>query len=154
MYAYHCICENNHKIFQILTFSIIISEMLYKSLQFFSENLSPFFLTYILILFVCLSLYLRFYQKMSSILSIILCNPQFYHTYVRWKSTVLSENVSSSFFDCILFVFLCFSLHLSLFQKTLNFINYLELSSIFSYMLEENLQFYRKISPLLFKNTF
>ena len=35
------------------------------------------------IVFVCRSMYLRIFQDKSSILSIILCNLQFYHTYIR-----------------------------------------------------------------------
>ena len=37
--------------------------MLYKSLQFLSENISTSFFTDTLIVFVCLSLYLRFYEN-------------------------------------------------------------------------------------------
>ena len=35
------------------------------------------------------------FPRKSSILSVILCNPQVYHTYVWWKPSVLSDNMSS-----------------------------------------------------------
>ena len=58
------------------------------------------------------------FQRKLSMLLVILSNPQFYHTYVRWKSSGLSQNMSSSFFNCILIVFVCLSLYLSFhFQK-------------------------------------
>ena len=49
----------------------------------------------------------------KSILSVILCNPQFYHTYITWKSSVPSQNISCSVFNRILIVFVCLSLYLS-----------------------------------------
>ena len=48
--------------------------------SFLSGNISTSLFNYILIVFVCCSLYLSFFPSKSSILSIILYNPSFYHT--------------------------------------------------------------------------
>ena len=66
----------------------------------------------------------EFFPKISSIFSIIICNPQFYHTYVRLKSAVLPENISTSFFIYIQIIFGCLLVYLRFFQKNLNFISY------------------------------
>ena len=59
----------------------------------------------------------EFFPKKSSILSVILCNPQFYDTYVRLKSSVLPENISTSLFNYLIILFVCLSLYLSFFLK-------------------------------------
>ena len=99
-----------------MNFPYFIRNMLYKIFSF-NKKVSNSFFNNVIIEFVCLSLYLRFSKKIF--LSIIQCN-QFYHTYVIWKYSVLSEKVSSSFFNCILIVFVCLSFYLSfLFKKIL-----------------------------------
>ena len=77
-----------------------------------SENISTSIFNHILIIFVCLSLYLSFFKK-SSILLVMLCNPQIYYTYFRGKSSDLYKNYSSSFFNNTLLVLVCLSLYLS-----------------------------------------
>ena len=95
-----------------------------------SENISTSLFNCLLIVFVCRSLYLSVFTNKSSILSIISCNPQFSHTYVRWRSSVLYINVSSSFFNNTVVVFVCLSCIWGFFQYIFNFINYLMLSWI------------------------
>ena len=124
-----------------------------KSLQL-TDYVSFSFFNCILIVFVCLSLYLSFFW-INLILSIMLCNLQFYHTFVRWKPSILSEYISSSFFNCILSVFVCLSLQLSFFSKNLQCykLSYVILNFNI-HMLEDFLQFYRKMAPLPFSITF
>ena len=81
----------------------------------------------------------------------ILSNPQFFNTYVRWKSSDLSENVSCSFFNCILIVFVCLSLHLWFFKKIFYSIYSFKVSSISTEMWCKNLQFIRKCLHFFFK---
>ena len=89
------------------------------------ENISISFFNYILIIFGSQSLYLNF-KKKSLIVSVTLCNPQFYHAYFRWKSSVVSENISTSLFIYILIVFVCWPFYLSFFnQLNLQFYSYL-----------------------------
>ena len=66
----------------------------------------------------CMPIYLaEIFPRKSSVLSVFLCNSQFY-TSVRWKSSVLSENVSSYFFNCILIVFYAYHcIWVSFFKK-------------------------------------
>ena len=91
----------------------------------------------------------RLFPRIFSILSAILYNPQFYHTYVRWKSSILSENVSSSFFNRILIVFVCPSLYLSfLFQKNLVLKIILCYPQFYHTYVRWKILFYRKIFPL------
>ena len=94
----------------------------------------------------------QFFPNKSSILSIILCNLQFYDECVRRKFSVLLDNISSSFCKYILIVFVSLQFYVSFFSKN-SILLYLKFSSILSHMLEENLQFYRKISALLFSIT-
>ena len=121
-----------------------------------SENVSTSLFNYILIVFVCRSLYLGFFPNKCSVLSIIFCNPQFYHTYVRWKSSVLYENVSSPFFNNILGVFVCLSLYLSFcFPKYLQLYTFSYVILNFNiHMLEKNLQFYQQLSLFIFSISF
>ena len=49
---------------------------------------------------------------LNSILYIILSYPQFYHTHVREKSSILIENISTSFSDYVLIVFVSLPLYL------------------------------------------
>ena len=87
-----------------------------------------------IILFVCLSLYLRFFQK----------NPQFYqisYVILNFIMHILDETlqfyhkkISTFLFNWILILFLWVSLHFSFFQKIFNFIHYLVLSSILSHI--------------------
>ena len=88
LYAYHCICENYHKIQNFIRNVIQKSSVL-------SEKVSTFFFTYTLIVFVCLSQYLRFLLKKSSVFKIFLFYQPFY-LYVRCKSSELIENISTS----------------------------------------------------------
>ena len=61
--------------------------------------------------FICMPIIVcEIFLRKSSISSVILCNPQFYHTYIKWISAVLYKNVSSSLFNNTLFVFVCLSL--------------------------------------------
>ena len=63
---------------------------------------------------ICMSLILfYFFQKKSSNLSVIICNPQFYDTYARIKSSILLENISTSLFNYILIIIWWQSLYLS-----------------------------------------
>ena len=75
-----------------------------------SENISTSLFNYIQLVFVCTSFYLSIFPSKSSILSIILCSPQIYHTYITWKSSLLYKNISISFFNYILIVFICLSM--------------------------------------------
>ena len=120
------------------------------------RNNSISLFNYILIVFVCWSLYLSFFPNKSSILSIILCNPQFYHTYVRGKSSVLYEIVSSSFFNNTLVVFVCLILYLTFcFRKYLQLFKLSYIILNFNiHMIDENLLFYQKTSLFLFSITF
>ena len=113
-----------------------------------------FIFNYVIILFVCLSLYL-FFPKISSILSIIICNPQFYHTYVRLKSAVLPENISTSFFNYILIIFGCLLVYLRFFSKKSQFYQLSDvILNFIVHLLDNYLQFYQKISPLTFSIMF
>ena len=57
--------------------------------------------------YICLPIIVpEFFSIKSSIVSVILCNPQFYHTYVRWNSSVLSDNISTLLFNYILKYFM------------------------------------------------
>ena len=105
------------------------------------------------IVFVIRSLHLSIFLNKFQFF-IFLCYSQFYHTYYRWKSSVLYKNVSSSFFDTTLVVFVCLSLYLSFgFPKYLQFYKLSYVIFNFNmYMLDENLQFYQKMSPFLFFN--
>ena len=58
-------------------------------------------MNFILIVFVCLSWHLNFFSKNLQFYK--LSYPQYYHTYVTVKSEALLENVSTSFFNYILF---------------------------------------------------
>ena len=88
-----------------IPYSII--NILHENFSFVIQYLH-FIFHYVIILFVCLSLYLSFFPKKSSILSVIICNPQFHDTYVRLKSSVLPENVSTSLFKYILITLFSF----------------------------------------------
>ena len=57
------------------------------------------------------------FLRKSSFLSLFLCSNQLYHTYVRGKSLVLSENVSFFFLNCILIVFVNLPMYLRIFAK-------------------------------------
>ena len=158
MDAYHCIGVFS-KISKILSF-ILCNPQFYHAyirwkISIPSENVSTSLFNYILIVFVCRSLYLSIFPNKSSILSIILCNPQFYHTYVRWKSSVLYKNVSSSFFNNTLVVFVCLSLYLSFcFPKYLQFYKLSHVILNFNiHMLDENFQFNQQMSLFLFSIT-
>ena len=74
------------------------------------------------------------FLRKSSILSVFLCNPQFYHTYVRLKTVVVPENISTSF--SIMWYFYLYAYHCIwvFFQKIFNFINYPKYSSILSHI--------------------
>ena len=81
---------NNLQFYQI-SYVILnfIIDILTENLQFYHKMSTSFF-NWILIISAWLSLYLIF-SKISSILYIILSYPQFYYTYVRWKSSVLTK---------------------------------------------------------------
>ncbi len=78
----------------IFQYSYVIHFIICKLWRCKSSELAEYvftsFFNFILIVFVCLSLTLSFFLNKYSILLIILCNPQSYHTYIRWKSSVLS----------------------------------------------------------------
>ena len=82
----------------ILNFIILIWD---ENLQFYMKMSSCLFLLFSM--FICTSIIVSM---------VILSYPQFYHTYVRRKSTILIENVSTSFSDYILIVFVCLPLYL------------------------------------------
>ena len=160
MNAYPCIWVFFKKKTSILSFTLCNPQFCHAYFRWkssvLSENITTSLFNYILIVFLCRSLYLSIFPNKSSILSIILCNPQFYHTYVRWKSSVLYKIVSSSFFNNTLVVFVCLSLYLSFcFPKYLQFykLSYVILNFNI-HMLDENLQFYQKMSLFLFSITF
>ena len=132
-----------------------------------SENISTSLFNYMQLVFVCTSFYLSIFPSKSSILSIILCSPQIYHTYITWKSSLLYKNISISFFNYILIVLICLSMFLRFFKKVFNFINYVMVSSFYHtyiqfyklchvilifiiHILDENSQFYMKMFPCLF----
>ena len=83
-----------------------ISNIWYEIFSFVIKCLY-FIFKYVIIIFVYLSLYLSFFQKKSSIYSVIICNAQFYDTYVRRKSSVLPENISTSLCNYIQIIFGC-----------------------------------------------
>ena len=86
-----------------------------------SKNVATSFFNYLLHAFVCLSLYLTFFQKI--ILSIILCNHQFYETcYMKIFSFI--RKCFHFIFNYLLNVFICLLFYLSFFQKIFNIINY------------------------------
>ena len=119
-----------------------------------NENVSSSLLDYILIGFVWLPLYLWKLAQKFSIFKFFPMNFP-YLKICSMKSSVLAENVSTSLFNCILIVFVCLSLYLRFFQKNLQFyeLSYVILNFII-HMLEENIIFHRKMSPLLFTITF
>ena len=95
----------------------------------------------------------EFCPNKSSILSIVLCNLQFYPNYVRWKYSILHENVSSPIFNNTLFVFVCLSLYLSFrFPKYLQFYKLSYVILNFNvHMLDENLQYISKYLYFFFQ---
>ena len=118
-----------------------------------SENVSSSFFDYILNIFICLLLYLSLFQK----------NLQYYQlTYVIlqfiiqmfYENLVLSENISTSFFIYILIAFVCLSFHLSFSNNFLYYqLSYVILNFI-THRLDENMQYYPKISWLPFSIIF
>ena len=105
----------------------------------------------ILIVFVCLSLYPSFFLNKSSFFSINLCYPQFYLTYVRGISSVLWENVSTSFFNYILIIFVWAPLYLwKLPQKSSIFKFFLWISLFLWNMLYRIFSFVRKCLHFIF----
>ena len=114
--------------------TIILSEFIPKKSSILSINLcdppiyhtnvlwkSCFIRKYLHFLFhlhsncICMPIISSEFFQQFLILSIILCNPQFYHTQIRWKYAVLSENILTSFFNYILKVFVC--LYIWVFSK-------------------------------------
>ena len=83
-----------------MNFPYLIWNMLYKIFSFLRQCLHIRF--QLCDNCICIPIIAsEIFQRKSSILLVILSNPQFYHTYVRWKFSVLSQNMSSSFFNCI-----------------------------------------------------
>ena len=127
-----------------MNFHYFIRNRLYKIFSFIRKCLH-FLFNYLTILFVCLSLYVRFFQKKSSLLSDILCNPEFYHADFTW--------IFSSVIKCLHFVFqlnsndICMAIIVFEFFLIFNFIHYLMFSSILWYMLVDKLHYFTKISP-------
>ena len=156
MYAYHCIGVFPPKKSSILS-GILCNPQFYHTYirwksSVLSENVSTSFFNYILIVFVCWSSYLIFSNK-SSILSIILCNPQFYHAYVRWKYSVLYKIFSSSYSNNTLVVFVCLSLYLTFCFPKYQFYKLCYIILNFNiHMLDDNLWFYQKTSLFHFFN--
>ena len=112
-----------------MNFPYFISNMLYENFCFVRKYIHFIFI-YVVILFVCLSFYLSFFQKYL-VLSVIICNPQLYHTYVRFKSSLLQENLH--FLFQLYSNFICMCIIVSEFlKKIFNFISYPKLSSILS----------------------
>ena len=122
-----------------------------KIFSFIQKDSTSFF-NYILIVFVCLSLYQRFYQEnlqfnkisfviLRFIMHILDKNIQFYN-----KMSLLL------FFKRILIIFEWLSLYLSFLQKNLQFytLPYVILNFII-HMLDGNLQFFMKCLHLLFQ---
>ena len=105
--------------------------------------------------FICMPITVSdFFQKKSSILSIIICNPQFYHTYVRWKSSVLPENIYTSFFNYILIIFGCLSLYLRFWKKIFNFISYPMIQQFYhTHVRWKSSVHYKNVSSSFFNNT-
>ena len=98
-----------------------------------SENVSNSFFRCILIAYLWLSLYLSVFSKKCKFISVILCNPHFYHAYFTWKSSVLSENISTSLFNCLLIVFVCRSLYLSVFTNKSSILSIISCNPQFSH---------------------
>ena len=98
--------------------------------------------------------YIWFFLNKSLILSIILCNPQFYHIYVRGKSLDLYANVSPFFFNNTLVVLVCLSLYLSFyFPKYLQFYKLIFVILNFNiHMLDENFHFFSENISISFFN--
>ena len=109
-----------------------------------------FIFKYVIVLYVCLSLYLSFFQKNLQFypLSHVILN---FMIHVRLKYSVRPEHIFTSLFNYILIIFECLSecfLNLKCYQLsyvTLNFI---------MHILEEMFHFYQKISPLCISITF
>ena len=141
------------KIFSFSNFPNIINFVMHKLAANIQNLQNIFHVPFQLysIVFVCLSQYLWFFLNKSSILSVILCNPPFYHTYVRGKSSVLSECLHFLFQLCVI-VFVCLSLYLRCFKENLKFfqLSYVILNFII-HMLDENLQFIQKCLHILFQ---
>ena len=117
----------------------------------FYRKMSPLLFA---IIFVCVPLYLwKFPQKFSIFkfflwISLIWCE-------TCYMKSVLSENVSTSFFNYVIIVFVCLSLYMRVFIENLQFyqISYVILNFIID-MLDENLWFYEKMSFLPFSLEF
>ena len=155
MDAYHCISVflKYLKYYQ-LSYVILnfIMHILDENHQFY-QKISPLPFSIIFYMYLNTDHCIWVFPNKSSIVSIILCNPQFYHTSVRWKYSVPFKNVSSSCFNNTLVVFLCLSICPGFcFPKYLQFykLSYVILNFNI-HMLDENLQLYQKISPLLFQ---
>ena len=101
---------------------------------------------------ICMSIIVsEIFPRKSSILLVIICNAKFYHAHVRWKSSVLSENVSTSFqlySNCIGMSIIVYEFS---FSKNLHFkkFSYVILNFII-HMLDENLVLYKNVSTSFF----
>ena len=135
-----------------MNFPDLIENMLYENFSFIRKFIHFLFLLHDNCIFMPITLSEIFPWK-SSILSVILCNPQFYHTCVRWKSSVLSENVSTSFqlySNCI-----CIPIIVSeIFLRKSSILLVILCNPQFFHTFVENLQFYDKMSNLTFSIVF
>ena len=108
--------KENHQFYQ-LSFVILdfIIHMFDENLQFYHKMCPVTFQLYIN--GICMPIILSefSFSKISSDLKIILCYPQIYHKYIRWKYSVLYKNVSTSLFNYIPIVFVSLSLYLRFF---------------------------------------
>ena len=125
-----------NSIFKIFprNFPYFVINMLYEIFSFVRKYL-PFIFNYVVILFVCLSFYLRFskiifnfisYHMKSSIISYI-CQIQIFSSTRKYLH-FLFQLYSNCIWMCIIESEFFFS------EKIFSFINYLKLSSILSYI--------------------
>ena len=79
-----------------MNFPDLIKNMLHKIVSLIRKFLH--FLFQLCDTCICMPITLsEIFPRKASIFSAILCNPQFYHTYVRRKSSIPSENVWTTF---------------------------------------------------------
>ena len=132
-----------------MRFFLLISLILYKICHtkslVLSENDSTSFINYVIIIFLCLSLYLRFFQGIfnfiiypmySSILSYI-CLMKIFSSIRKYAKLIFQM-----YSNCISLSVIVLELF---FKEIFSFKNYLVILN-FIHMLDENFQFYAKMA--------
>ena len=118
------ICLSLYLFFSIFKFInsyvilIFITQTLYENHQFYMKMSPHVFELYSNCIFMTITVS-EFFPPKSSILSITLLILYFIIHMVVENLQYFSENISTSFFNCILIVFLCLSLYLCFFKYSI-----------------------------------